>query len=170
MKREIAAAVADVLRAHGIAEPETAARDPALARGMIDAAGMFGETEIAPRERRVRRAVYGHLRLDRSPRDAGRWSKCENVNRRMPWGFQNGPSGGALPPPDGLRLHRFRDQTPDVARIRMGFITNRMMKAAATSMAQESQNTVCQPPEYSATTLPSGTRSEATPFAVKIRP
>ncbi len=100
----------------------------------------------------------------------GRGNKCENVNRRMPWGFQNGPSGRALPLPDGLRLHPFRDQAPDVARIRMGFITNRMMKAAATSMAQESQNTVCQPPEYSATTLPSGTRSEATPFAVKIRP
>ncbi|WP_237353843.1 hypothetical protein [Xanthobacter sp. YC-JY1] len=46
------ATVADVLRAHDIPEPETAARDlTALTRGMIDAAGMFGETEIASLER-----------------------------------------------------------------------------------------------------------------------
>ncbi|MFG1214452.1 hypothetical protein V5F72_11760 [Xanthobacter flavus] len=61
----VATTVADVLRAHDIPEPETAARDlTALTRGMIDAAGLFGETEIASLEQRVQRAVYGYLRLD----------------------------------------------------------------------------------------------------------
>jgi AcrR family transcriptional regulator len=66
LKREIVAAIADVLRVHGIADPEMAARDlAALTRGMIDAAGLFGETEIASLEQRVRRAVYGYLNLER---------------------------------------------------------------------------------------------------------
>ncbi len=64
LKREIVTAVADALRVHGVADPDTAARDlAALTRGMIDAAGLFGETEIASLDQRVRRAVYGYLRI-----------------------------------------------------------------------------------------------------------
>jgi hypothetical protein len=64
--RIVGAAIADVLHVHGIADPEMAARDlAALTRGMIDAAGLFGETQIASLEQRVRRAVFGYLNLER---------------------------------------------------------------------------------------------------------
>jgi hypothetical protein len=53
-----------VLRQHGVPDPETAARDlSAMVRGMVDAAGLFGETDQGTLEARVRRAVYGYLRL-----------------------------------------------------------------------------------------------------------
>ncbi|BCH26168.1 putative transcriptional regulator, TetR family protein [Mesorhizobium sp. L-8-10] len=62
LKRMIVAAVAEILSLHGIAKPETAARDlAALTRGMVDAAGLFGETDMSSLEPRVRRAVYGYL-------------------------------------------------------------------------------------------------------------
>ncbi len=62
LKRAIVAAVAEALSTHGIDKPETAARDlSALVRGMIDSAGLFGETDTASLESRVRRAVYGYL-------------------------------------------------------------------------------------------------------------
>jgi AcrR family transcriptional regulator len=64
LKREIVAAVADVLRAHDIDDPETAARDlAALTRGMTDAAGLHGETDMLALEPRIRRAVHGYLNL-----------------------------------------------------------------------------------------------------------
>lgn len=68
LKRGIVGAIAAVLATHGIAEPETSARDlAALTRGMIDSAGLFGETDAASLQGRVRRAVHGYLGL-KSPR------------------------------------------------------------------------------------------------------
>lgn len=62
LRRVLVGAVADALKVHGIADPDTAARDlVAMTHGMIDAAGLFGETDIGPLEQRVRRAVYGYL-------------------------------------------------------------------------------------------------------------
>lgn len=62
LKREIVVAVAQVLTANGIRDAQTSARDlAALTRGMIDAAGMFGETDQGSLERRVKRAIYGYL-------------------------------------------------------------------------------------------------------------
>jgi len=64
LRRALVGAVADALKAHGIADPDTAARDlVAMTHGMIDAAGLFGETDIGPLEQRVRHAVYGYLDL-----------------------------------------------------------------------------------------------------------
>lgn len=64
LKSEIVAIVAEALAMHGIPAPDTAARDlAALTRGMVDAAGLFGETDRASLEQRVRRAVYGYLGL-----------------------------------------------------------------------------------------------------------
>ncbi|NGO65926.1 TetR/AcrR family transcriptional regulator [Rhizobium daejeonense] len=65
LKRSITMAVADALRAHGVEEPEIAARDlAALTRGMADAGGLFGETDMPSLEHRVRRAAYGYLGLN----------------------------------------------------------------------------------------------------------
>ncbi len=65
LKRSITMAVADALRAHGVGDPEIAARDlAALTRGMADAGGLFGETDMPSLERRVRRASYGYLGLN----------------------------------------------------------------------------------------------------------
>lgn len=64
LKQKIAETVARALSAHGIADPATAARDlAALTRGMADAAGLYGETDPASLEARIRRAVYGYLGL-----------------------------------------------------------------------------------------------------------
>jgi AcrR family transcriptional regulator len=65
LKRAIVAAVAEALRVHGVADPPTAARDlVALTRGMVDAAGLFGEIDMISLQQRVRRAVYGYLGVD----------------------------------------------------------------------------------------------------------
>lgn len=65
LKRAIVDAVASVLSLHGVRDPETAARDlAALTRGMVDSAGLFGETDMASLEHRVRRAVFGYLGLN----------------------------------------------------------------------------------------------------------
>lgn len=62
LKRSIISIVADALKTHGIAEPETTARDlSALVRGLADASGVFGEPHLASLDHRVRRAVYGYL-------------------------------------------------------------------------------------------------------------
>ncbi len=62
LKRSIAETVASALALHGVPDPATAARDlSALTRGMVDTAGLFGETDTTSLERRVRRAVYGYL-------------------------------------------------------------------------------------------------------------
>ncbi|PZU20842.1 MAG: TetR/AcrR family transcriptional regulator [Shinella sp.] len=64
LKRSIIVIVAEALSMHGIAEPQTSARDlAALTRGMADAGGLFGETDLASLEQRIRRAVYGYLGL-----------------------------------------------------------------------------------------------------------
>lgn len=65
LKRSIAVAVAGALKVHGVADPETTARDlAALTRGLADAGGLFGKTDTPSLEQRVRRAVYGYLGLD----------------------------------------------------------------------------------------------------------
>jgi AcrR family transcriptional regulator len=62
LKRAIVAAVSEILSFHRVWEPETSARDlVALTRGMIDSAGLMGETDACFLESRVRRAVYGYL-------------------------------------------------------------------------------------------------------------
>lgn len=64
LKERIASTVATALAAHSIPEPATAARDlAALTRGMADAAGLHGETDMASLEARIRRAVHGYLGL-----------------------------------------------------------------------------------------------------------
>ena len=65
IKQNIVAMVAIGLADRGVADPTTAARDiVALTRGMVDAGGLFGETDIAGLEDRIRRAAYGYLALD----------------------------------------------------------------------------------------------------------
>jgi AcrR family transcriptional regulator len=54
--------IADLLRAHGLARPDEAARDlVALTKGMIDAAGALGEVDSASLSLRVHRAAMGYL-------------------------------------------------------------------------------------------------------------
>lgn len=60
---EIAAAVKRLLVAHKAARPAEAARDlVAMAKGMIDAAGLAGETDRLALAARVHRAAMGYLR------------------------------------------------------------------------------------------------------------
>lgn len=62
LQREIAIVVTGVLRAHGVGRPATVAQDlAAITRGLVDAAGRAGETDVAALRRRVRRAVHGYL-------------------------------------------------------------------------------------------------------------
>ena len=62
LKARMIAAVATVLARHGIADPGLAARDlVALARGMIDHAGLYGDQAPASLAARVRRAIRGYL-------------------------------------------------------------------------------------------------------------
>lgn len=62
LKAGMIAAVAAVLARHGIADPGLAARDlVALARGMIDHAGLYGDQAPASLAARVRRAIMGYL-------------------------------------------------------------------------------------------------------------
>ena len=64
IKQMIVATVATGLADLGVSDPVTAARDiVALTRGMVDAAGLFGEAHIPSLEGRIRRAVYGYLGL-----------------------------------------------------------------------------------------------------------
>ena len=59
----IATEISSALAAHGIADADTAARDvAALTRGMVDAAGLNGETNASSLTKRVTRAVTGYLR------------------------------------------------------------------------------------------------------------
>jgi AcrR family transcriptional regulator len=65
LKRAIVTTLAEALSVHGIAEPKTVARDlAAMTRGMVDAAGLFGDVGRASLEARVKRAVYGYLGLE----------------------------------------------------------------------------------------------------------
>jgi AcrR family transcriptional regulator len=64
IKKMIVATVATALADLGVADSATAARDiVALTRGMVDAAGLFGDADIPSLEGRIRRAVYGYLAL-----------------------------------------------------------------------------------------------------------
>ena len=58
-------AVQDLLLKHGTPNATTAAQDLiALSRGMIDSAGLAGETDAAALEQRVWRAVRGYLSVE----------------------------------------------------------------------------------------------------------
>lgn len=58
-------AVQDLLLTHGTPNATTAAQDLiALSRGMIDSAGLAGETDAAALEQRVWRAVRGYLSVE----------------------------------------------------------------------------------------------------------
>ncbi|MDB2448959.1 TetR/AcrR family transcriptional regulator [bacterium] len=62
LKQAINNDVARTLVRFGIAQPELAAQDlSALTRGMVDTAGMLGETDRDSLKHRVRRAIYGYL-------------------------------------------------------------------------------------------------------------
>ena len=64
IKQTIISAIAMVLSDRGVEDPAIAARDiVALTRGMVDAAGLFGEADIPTLQGRIRRAVYGYLAL-----------------------------------------------------------------------------------------------------------
>lgn len=59
----ITSSVAGVLRRYGYPDADEAAQDlVSMAKGMIDAAGLAGETDAAALSARVRRAVLGYLR------------------------------------------------------------------------------------------------------------
>ena len=67
LKREIARQVSAMLEARGLNNAACLAQDiTALARGMIDAAGLAGETGATALERRVTAAVFGYLERMRS--------------------------------------------------------------------------------------------------------
>jgi len=58
----IVSTVANLLRKHGVTKPTEAARDlVAMAKGMVDAAGLAGETNSKALATRVSRAVLGYL-------------------------------------------------------------------------------------------------------------
>jgi len=62
IKADINTQVAATLTRFGIEQPELAAQDlSALTRGMVDTAGMLGETDRTSLANRVRRAIYGYL-------------------------------------------------------------------------------------------------------------
>lgn len=63
LKMAIVTEVGAIFTAHGFSEPDIAAHDVvALTRGMIDTAGLYGETDATSLTERVRRAVTGYLR------------------------------------------------------------------------------------------------------------
>ncbi|RQS71262.1 TetR/AcrR family transcriptional regulator [Burkholderia sp. Bp8963] len=71
LQRELETRVADLLHRHGIPDEMVAARDiVALSKGMINAAGVAGESDKAALKQRVRRAVFGYLGLARAPQGA----------------------------------------------------------------------------------------------------
>jgi AcrR family transcriptional regulator len=62
LKTELAEEIAGFLAQHGISRPLIAAWDLiSLVRGLIDAAGLRGETDAADVQRRARYAVFGYL-------------------------------------------------------------------------------------------------------------
>ena len=62
LKTELAEEIAGLLARHGISRPLIAAWDLiSLVRGLIDAAGLRGETDAADVQRRARFAVFGYL-------------------------------------------------------------------------------------------------------------
>lgn len=59
---DIVANVAEVLAGHGVKEADVVARDVvAITKGMVDAAGLAGETEASILLERLKRAVFGYL-------------------------------------------------------------------------------------------------------------
>ena len=63
-KSEVGILVAGVLAAHGVADPETAARDlAAISRGMAEAAVQAGDADVEALATRVIRAARGYLGL-----------------------------------------------------------------------------------------------------------
>ena len=62
LNEAIVADVAQLFRLHGRAEEPNVAQDMvAITKGMVDAAGLAGETDKADLLRRVKKAVYGYL-------------------------------------------------------------------------------------------------------------
>ncbi|TNB48475.1 TetR/AcrR family transcriptional regulator [Martelella lutilitoris] len=62
LKIEIAGVAAECLRSEGFRQPEILARDiTALCRGMIDSAGLYGETDAAALQARLMAATLGYL-------------------------------------------------------------------------------------------------------------
>lgn len=62
MSEEIAAVLTRFLRGRGVVSPHLAARDiAAMTRGLIDAAGLVGETDDAVFLARLRSAIMGYL-------------------------------------------------------------------------------------------------------------
>jgi hypothetical protein len=62
LNANLADIVSAFLMRHGVTAPEQAARDLiALTKGMVDAAGMTGETDHASLSSRVTRAAVGYL-------------------------------------------------------------------------------------------------------------
>lgn len=65
---DISVVVHELLVRHGTAHPDTAARDlVAMAKGVIDAAGLAGETDLGALAARVRRACLGYLAPELPP-------------------------------------------------------------------------------------------------------
>ncbi|MEF2267700.1 nucleoid occlusion factor SlmA [Janthinobacterium sp. HH104] len=62
LRHALAGQLAGLLARHGVADPDMAAADViALCRGIIDAAALRGETDMASLARRLGRAVHGYL-------------------------------------------------------------------------------------------------------------
>ena len=63
LNADLARSISMILERHGVAEPHQAARDLiALAKGMIDAAGLAGESDRVGLAARVTRAALGYLK------------------------------------------------------------------------------------------------------------
>ena len=71
LRQALAGQLAGRLARHAVADPDMAAADViALCRGIIDAAALRGETDMASLARRLGRAVHGYLDTAGSAREA----------------------------------------------------------------------------------------------------
>ncbi|MEG1056340.1 MAG: hypothetical protein RSF79_30385 [Janthinobacterium sp.] len=71
LRQALAGQLAGLLARHGVADPDMAAADViALCRGIIDAAALRGETDMASLARRLVRATCGYLDTAAPAREA----------------------------------------------------------------------------------------------------
>ncbi|EJP59193.1 hypothetical protein ACINNAV81_3564 [Acinetobacter baumannii Naval-81] len=64
-QHELETIISDLFICSGISHPQTAAQDViALSKGIINAAGIAGESNLNDLQQRVEKAVFGYLDLD----------------------------------------------------------------------------------------------------------
>jgi hypothetical protein len=63
-QHELETIITDLLKRSGVSHAQTAAQDViALSKGMINAAGIVGESDLNDLQQRVEKAVFGYLDL-----------------------------------------------------------------------------------------------------------